>query len=168
MVLLCQIIGGIGVSCFYLYSYLAGRFVLIFHFNCEHVLFVYIVKQTHTKFLGFYTKNFVDFQNFQKSNFVRSKSLKVRSSINLPRGHARSHKKFGLDRFSCIGVYWIHTNRETTQRLEHRICFSLIIIMNYDPSLSMVKSNIYINIWNSTKNQISFVFEHSLLVSLES
>ena len=44
---------------------------------------MYIVKQTKQKFCGF-KKYFVDFQNFQKSNFVRSKFLKIRPSITFP------------------------------------------------------------------------------------
>ena len=39
--------------------------------------------------------------------------FKIRSSINLPWGHARSHTKFGPDRFNRLDVYWIQTNRET-------------------------------------------------------
>ena len=31
---------------------LFGRFALIFYFNCDYVLFVYIVKQKQTKKLG--------------------------------------------------------------------------------------------------------------------
>ena len=46
---------------------LLGRPAPIFYFNCEHVLFKYIVKQKQTKFCGFYRKN------FQKSNLVRGK-----------------------------------------------------------------------------------------------
>ena len=41
------------------------------------------------------TKNFADFQNFQKKNFDGGKFLKIWSSLNLPWGHARSHKKVG-------------------------------------------------------------------------
>ncbi len=40
-------------------------------------------------------KNFVDFQNYQKSNIVRSKFKKIQSYKNLPWGHVRSHKKLG-------------------------------------------------------------------------
>ena len=54
---------------------LLGRFSPIIYFSSEHDLFVYIVKQTF---------------------------LKIRSSLNLPWGHARSHKKCGLDRFSVL------------------------------------------------------------------
>jgi len=54
---------------------------------------------------GFYKKKIGGFQNFPKSNFVRSKFLKNRSSLNLPCGHARSHLKFGPDRFSRFDVY---------------------------------------------------------------
>ena len=41
------------------------------------------------------------------------KFLKIWSSIHLPWGHARSHKKFGPDRFSRFDVYWIQTNKQT-------------------------------------------------------
>ena len=53
---------------------LFGRFAPIFYFNCEHVLFVYIVKQKQTKNFKDFIKNiFVDFLNFQISNFVIGK-----------------------------------------------------------------------------------------------
>jgi len=56
-----------------------GRIAPIFYFNCEHVLFVNIVKQTN--------------KIFKKSNFVRGNFLKTYSSINLPWGHARNYLK---------------------------------------------------------------------------
>ena len=62
------------------------------------------------------TKNFANFQNFQKSNFDGGKLLKIWSSINLPWGHARSHKKCGPDRFSRFDVYWIQTNKQTPRQ----------------------------------------------------
>jgi len=43
---------------------------LAFYFNCEHVLFVYIVKQ-NKKSLRILKTNFVDFQNLQKFNEYR-------------------------------------------------------------------------------------------------
>ena len=55
----------------------------------------------------------MDFQNFQKPNFVCDKFLKTRSSKNLPWGHARSHKEFV--RFGRFDVYWIQTNRQTSK-----------------------------------------------------
>ena len=67
------------------------------------------------KICGFSKKNAVDFQNFQKSNFDGGKFLKILSSINLPWGHVRSHKKFGPDRFSRFGVYWIQTSKQTSK-----------------------------------------------------
>ena len=89
-----------------LYKYKAFRaFAPLFYFNCEHVLFVYIVN-----------KNFVDFQNFQKSNFDGGKFLKIWSFINLPWGHVMSHKKFGPDRFSRFDVYWIQTDKQTNRQ----------------------------------------------------
>ena len=90
-----------------------GRFVPIFYFNCEHVLFVYIGKQ---KFRGFSKKNRGSLK-FSKSNFVRSKFLKIRSSINLYWGHARSYKKCMPDRFSWQ-LFWrfLDTNKQTDKQ----------------------------------------------------
>ena len=67
--------------------------------------------KTNKKFADI-KKKFVDFQNFQKSNFVRGKYLKIRSLINLSLGHASFHEKFGPNRFSCFDVYWIQTDRQ--------------------------------------------------------
>ena len=35
-----------------------------------------------------------------------------------PLGNARSHKKFGPDRFSRFDVYWIQTNRQTDKKTD--------------------------------------------------
>ena len=76
-------------------------------------LSVHIVKQKQTKICGFYKKYFVKFQNFQNSNFVSSKCLKIRSSIN-SWGPVSSHKNVGPGRFSRFDVYW-DTNRKTNR-----------------------------------------------------
>jgi len=47
--------------------------LLIFYFNCAHVLFVYIVKQKQTKKIADLKKKSWIFKNFQKSKSVRSK-----------------------------------------------------------------------------------------------
>ena len=68
----CSAVTGIFIACksrqklFYIYIdiRLLGRFMPIFHFNCEHVLFVYIGKQ-NKKGLRISSKNFVDFQMFK-------------------------------------------------------------------------------------------------------
>ena len=57
----------------------------IFYFNCEHVLFVYIVKQ-----------------NIKFSDFHNIRGISKFSKIS---------KEFGPDRFSHFDVYWIQTNR---------------------------------------------------------
>ena len=41
---------------------LLGRFAAIFYLNCEHVLFVYILKQRRKKFRGFFKKPFFIFK----------------------------------------------------------------------------------------------------------
>ena len=51
----------------FLNTSLRGRFAPIFYINCEHVLFVYIVKQ-NKNYSRIFTKDFVDFQNVQKFN----------------------------------------------------------------------------------------------------
>ena len=62
----------------------------------------------------FYKKKFANFRNFQNSNFVIGKVLKIRSTLNLPWGHVRSYNKFGSD----FNVYWIQTNRQTNKDSE--------------------------------------------------
>ena len=86
---------------------LLGRFVPMFYLNCEHVLYVYIVKQNKNN-SRIFTKNLVDFDG--------DKYLKFWSFINLPCSHVRSHKKFGPDWFSRFDVYWIQTNRQTDRQ----------------------------------------------------
>ena len=44
--------------------------------------------------------------------------MKIWSSINLPWGHARSHTKFGPDRFSRFDVYWIQTDKQTPKQTD--------------------------------------------------
>jgi len=75
----------LGAFSFHIFFFFIGRFVSIICFNCEHCIHC----KTKTN------KNLVDFQNFQKSNFVRGKFLKIWSSINLPWGQARPQNKFG-------------------------------------------------------------------------
>ena len=56
---------------------LTGRFTLIFYFNREHFLFVYII-ETEEKF-GNFIIFLVDFQNLIKIYFDGSKVMKFRS-----------------------------------------------------------------------------------------
>ena len=71
-------------------------------------------KNKQKKFADF-IKFLCGFSNLTKIGFVGGKFLKFWSFINLPLGHARSHKKFGPDRFSRFDVYWIQlqTNIQT-------------------------------------------------------
>ena len=68
--------------------------------------------------LRIFKKNFVDFQNFQKSNFDGGKFLKILSFINLPWAYVMSHKKFGPDRFSRFDVYLLDTNKQTDKQTD--------------------------------------------------
>jgi len=69
------------------------------------------------------TKTFAEFiitnlgfsKFFFTSNFFRGKCLKVRSFINLPRGHVKSNNKCGANRFSFFDVYWIQTKQTDRQ-----------------------------------------------------
>ena len=98
-----------------LLSRLLGRFEPIFYLNCEHVLFVYILKQRRKKFSGF----------LKKIKTFKTLFLKFLSFINLPWGSVRSQKKFGPDRFSRFEVYWIQTNKQkdkqTNRQTERQI-----------------------------------------------
>ena len=80
-------------------------FTLIFYFNCEHILFVYFIKQ-----------NFVDFQNLQNSNFVRGKFLKIQLSIG---SYEVPQKKLGPIG-SAVLTFLIQTNTQTSKVY---ICF---------------------------------------------
>ena len=69
------------------YNYKALRTLrahLLFRF-WTFSLCVHCKRKTNQKFHGI-KKNFVDFQNFQESNFVKGKFLKIRSSLNFPAG----------------------------------------------------------------------------------
>ena len=77
-------------------NFLNTRLLAIFYFNCKHVLFVTIVKQTtNKKFRGFYKKKFLWILRIIKNRvLLEANILKIRSSIN-----------FGPDRFSRFDVY---------------------------------------------------------------
>ena len=94
------------ISLLFYHTRLLGRFAPIFYFICEHVLFMYIVKQKLKKFRGFKKRHFVNFKNFQKSNFVRGTFLKIRSSIYLSCGHI--YLSWGH-----IYLSWGHTRLQT-------------------------------------------------------
>ena len=68
-------------------------------------------RKTKQKKFADFNKEFRGFSEFSKiwwkSNFDGDKYLKFWPFINLPWGHARSHKKFGPDRFNRFDVYWI-------------------------------------------------------------
>ena len=52
-----------------IYTRLLGRFAPIFYFNCEHILFVYIVKQKQTKILRIILKKFRGLSKFSNIEF---------------------------------------------------------------------------------------------------
>jgi len=61
----------------------------IYYFTCKHVLFEYIVQQNNFMDL---IKKIVDFHKLSKSNFVRGKFWKIRSTLVISWGHARLKK----------------------------------------------------------------------------
>ena len=58
-----------------IHTRLLGRFVFIFYFNCEHFVFVWIVKHNKRN-VGVFFKSWI-FKIFPKSNFVSGKLLKI-------------------------------------------------------------------------------------------
>ena len=72
----------------------------------------------------------MDFQNFQNSNFVGGKLLKIRLSINHPWGRVMSHTKFGPDNFSRFDIYWIQTDKQSIYRYNF-ICVYHCIICSF-------------------------------------
>ena len=91
--------------------YIKNRFSVLF----EHFLFVCIVKQKQTKSLRIYNIISWIFKIWWNLILVETnfEILKFWSSVNLPWGHVRFHKKFGPDRFSRFDVYWIQTDKQT-------------------------------------------------------
>ena len=113
------------ISCF-IFTRLLGRFAPIFYLNCEHVLFVYILKQRRKKFRRFVQINsriFKIFKNYTKIKTFKHKFLKFLSFINLPWAYVMSHKKFGPYRFSRFDVYWIQTNKQTDRQTDRQAKF---------------------------------------------
>ena len=74
------------------------------------------------------------FSKFLKSNFTRGKFLKIQSSINLPSGHARSHKKFGRFKFSRFDVYWLTSKQTDKQSIYIDKCKGTGSLIYSDPS----------------------------------
>ena len=83
---------------FYIETRITGCFAPIFYSNCEHVLFLWIVKN---KIADLKTDN--EFSKFSKFTKIKTFStfFWFWSFINVPCGHARYHKKFGPD---CIHI----------------------------------------------------------------
>ena len=62
---------------------LLGRFAPIFYLNCEHVVFVYILKQKLKKVRGLYEQILWILKIYWKSNFVRGFHKKIRGFSKL-------------------------------------------------------------------------------------
>ena len=60
-----------------MYARLLGHFAPISYFNCERVFFMSIVNPKTNKNFVDLKKNFVNFQNFQKSIFVEANIFKL-------------------------------------------------------------------------------------------
>ena len=105
-------------------SRLSGRFASILYFNCEHFLFVYIVKQEQKKFADLILKN----RGFSKlnGNRILLEAIYYFDHPNLPLVYVRSHTKFGPDWFSRFDVYWIQTNIQTNKQTDRQAKFIYI------------------------------------------
>ena len=71
-------------------------------------------------FVDFMKKNFVEFQNLQKSNFVTGKFLKIRSSRNHSWGRVRSHKKI-----------WAQSVQQVLEFIGHKQTSKVTLKMKY-------------------------------------
>ena len=89
---------------------LLGRFAPIFYLNCEHILFVYILKQKQNKTFADFIIFFRAFSKYCKNKNFKAQILEDLIFHKLFLGsHMRSHTKFGSNRFSRFDVYWIQT-----------------------------------------------------------
>ena len=77
----------------YIYTRFLGRFAPIFYLNCEHVLFVYILKQSR-KNLRIFKKKFADFQEF-----------------------------FFFTKLKTFKTHWIQTNKQTDTQTDRQAKF---------------------------------------------
>ena len=94
-----------------IFTRLLGCFAPIFCLNCEHVLFVYILKQRRKKFCGFKKKLRI-FKNL--IFFTKLKTFKTHVFFHKPSLWSRDvPQKFGPDGFSRFDVFWIQTDRES-------------------------------------------------------
>ena len=101
------------------FTRLLGRFASIFYFNCEHFLFVYIVKRKR-KSLRIFLK-IVDFENLLEIEFCWRQIFVILIIHKPSLGHVMSHTKFGPDRFSRFNVYWIkQTDKQTEKQSKYR------------------------------------------------
>ena len=94
------------------YTRLPGCFAhLLFQLWTFSVCIHCNTKQTRC---GFYLKFFLDFQHLRKIEFCWRQIFWTVDHLwlNLPRGHVKSHTKFGPNLFSHFNVYWIQTNRQ--------------------------------------------------------
>ena len=122
-----------------------ARVFISFYFNCEHFLFVYIVKQNQKKLEV--SKKIVDILIQWKSKFVAGKFLKFVSFLNME--HVKSHKNVGPDRFSCFDVYWIKKNRQDSQMSESHSNQIPISVNSNDENPSKTLLNRFYNEPNS-------------------
>ena len=102
-----------------IYTRLLGRLAPIFHSNCEHFLFVYIVKRNKKKFADF-IKKIVDFQNSIKIQFCWRLFFEILIIHNPSLGSCEAPQKIGPDRFSRFDVYLAQTPRKAKYIFTYR------------------------------------------------
>ena len=121
-----------------LYSYTAaflntrllGRFTHISYLNCDHVCFVYILKQRRKQFCGF-KKNSRIFKNlnffFTKLKTFKTHFLKFLSFIKFPCGPLMSHKNLGPIGSAVLAfIGYKQTDKQTDRQAKfiYRYAFS--------------------------------------------
>ena len=85
--------------------------------------------------------------------------MKFSSSINLPKGHVRSHTNFGPDRFSRFDVYWPDIRKQTNTQTDTQTSkeTTYIDFLDFPVYKNVFEKEIvfFIQIWCVTKSQIS-------------
>ena len=87
------------------------RFAPILYFSCEDILIV-TLKNKEKKFRGF-NKN--DFKIFYKTKKTFKHNFFIFIIYKTFLGSREIPHEIGPDRFSRFDVYWIQTNRQTSQ-----------------------------------------------------
>ena len=89
--------------------------------------------KTKQKNRGFNKNNCCWFFKLIKNRIYLEVNFWILIIHNLPWGHVRSNTKFGPDRFSCLFVCWIQTNKQTPRQAKYiyvKVLYNLTFIFS--------------------------------------